>query len=122
LNKADFDTVRDLEAKARPLFKYAFFSGLGGALLWALGGAWVVFAILGIFLVVVAFVMGFVGMIWMIGAQKEPTRVIYCPYCASKNEVFTSRKEFSCDICHRRIGFGAAGEPIPLDSIDDDDD
>jgi ribosomal protein S27E len=72
-------------------------------------------------LFIAAAALFFYAMLYTVKMQREPTIQVYCPYCAVKNDVFRSRKEFACDICGRRIGFGASGEPIALDPVEDDD-
>jgi ribosomal protein S27E len=84
-------------------------------------GAGTVLTVLGILLVLSGAAVFFYGMVWMVKLQKEPTRHIYCPYCASKNDVFVSRKEFACDICGRRIAISPSGEPIPIEPIEEEE-
>lgn len=116
--KGEYDTLRDLERKSRRLFYVAGGAALLGIVMTAIG----MLAFLGIPLLVLGGGFFFFSMLWMMKLQKEPVRTLYCPYCASKNEVFISRKELSCDICSRRIGISPHGEPIPLEISDEDED
>lgn len=79
------------------------------------------FSVIGIALIIAAAGIFFYGMMWMVKLQREPTKPVYCPYCASKNDVFRSRTEFKCDICNRRIAISPTGEPIPIEPIEDDE-
>lgn len=116
MNKPDYDTIRGLEKKGHGVFKVAGALGVVGVVLL------VVAAPVGIAVLLAAAGIFFYGMVWMMKLQREPVRHLYCPYCASKNDVFVSRKEFSCDICKRRVGVAADGQPIPLEPIEEDDD
>jgi hypothetical protein len=113
--KGDYDTLRDLERKSRHVFYVGFGLSGFGLILSAL------IAFIGLPMLVLGIAVLFVAMLWMSKLQKEPSRAIYCPYCASKNDVFNSRKEFSCDICTRRVAVSPSGEPIPIEPIDDED-
>lgn len=116
--KGEYDTLRDLERKAHRLFY------LGGGLAFV-GLLFLIFGLglnfIGFLLLPLGCGIFFASMLWMIKLQKEPMKHIFCPYCTSKNDVFASRKEFSCDICGRRVGFAPTGEPIPLELVDDED-
>lgn len=115
-----YNTIRDLERKNAGLFRAALMMGVIGLVMAALG-AIPILLVTGIILITAAAILFFYGMILMIRLQKEPTRHIYCPYCASKNDVFISRREIPCDICGRRIGIPPSGEPIPLEPIEDEE-
>ncbi|MEN6519894.1 MAG: hypothetical protein ABFD46_01920 [Armatimonadota bacterium] len=121
MSKKKYDTIRDLEGQHIGLFKKAGIIGLIGLVL-AMFGSGTVLTIFGIGMIVIGAGIFFYGMIVMMRIQKEPTRTVYCPYCASKNDLFISRQEFACDICGRRIKISPSGEPIPIEPIDDDDD
>ncbi|MEN6372812.1 MAG: hypothetical protein ABFD64_12465 [Armatimonadota bacterium] len=121
MSKNKYDTIRDLEGQHLGLFKKAGITGLIGLVL-TLFGSGTFLSILGIGLIVVGAGIFFFGMILMMKIQKEPTRTVYCPYCASKNDLFVSRQEFACDICGRKIRMSPTGEPIPIEPIDDDED
>jgi len=120
LFKFDFDTVRDLERKGSRVFKMALVAGVIGLVLTITMQP--ALMVLGIPLLVVGAAVFFFAMIWMLRLQREATRHLFCPYCASKNDVFVSRKEFSCDICGRRIGVSPAAEPVPLEPIEEEED
>ncbi len=111
--KIEFSTVRDLERKTHKIFMYAGFALLVG----------LVFAVLGISIIGAPVII--LSMLVLIGAMiyvsilgKEPTRSLFCPYCASKNEVYESRKSFCCDICRRPVVIDQNGEPMPAEPID----
>ena len=40
---------------------------------------------------------------------------MFCPYCASKNDVYLSRRSFDCDICRRPVLVTEFGEPVVAD-------
>jgi len=116
--KLEFDTVRDLERKG-----YRVFAVSGGIL-----GVGVVLTLTAIGMVVgipliVLGGAGFLGaMLWMAVQGKEPTRRVFCPYCATSNEVFRSRSEFACDICDRRVAVSPDGEVYALEQDPGQDD
>lgn len=114
--KPDYDTIRGLERKSSKLFKVAGLLGIIGLI----SAVFVPF--IGIPMLVIGAIIFFYGMVWMLKLQKEPVRHLFCPYCASKNDVFFSRTEFACDICNRRVGVSPRGEPIPLETVVEDDD
>ncbi|MBI2843518.1 MAG: hypothetical protein HYX78_08970 [Armatimonadetes bacterium] len=119
MKKPDYDTIRGLESKARPVFRFAAILGMAGLFLTVFGFGLNAF---GIILLIIAGVIAFYEMMLMQRLEKaEPIRQIFCPYCASKNEVFMSRREFACDVCSRRIGVSPAGEVTPLEEIEEDD-
>jgi len=120
LRKAEYDTIRGLERRNAGLFKLAVILGAVGLVL-TLVGMGTILTIIGGVSILAGIAPFFYGMLWMIKLQQEPTVVIYCPYCASKNDVFKSRKEFACDICARRIAVSPSGEPIPMEPIEEDD-
>jgi hypothetical protein len=114
--KLEFDTVRDLEQKG-----FRAFWICGGIL-----GAGIILTLLavtmpiGIPLMIIGALGFFFAIIWVTIQSREPTRRVFCPYCATSNEVYLSRSEFSCDICERRIAIGADGEPVALEDGEDD--
>lgn len=120
LSEKNFDTIRDLEGQYLGLFRKAGIIGLIGLVL-VIFGSGTVFTLFGFGLIVVGAGVFFYGMMLMMKIQREPTRTVYCPYCASKNDLFITRQEFACDICGRRIRMSSTGEPIPIEPIDDDD-
>ncbi len=106
----EYATVRELEHKCFRVFYFvAGMVGLG-FLLWITS----LFAIIGIPLMVLGMILFFVTLVWMLRLQREPTREVRCPYCASRNELFVSRKEFTCDMCHRPVGVLPSGELVKL--------
>lgn len=121
MSKARFDTVRDLEQKNSGLFHTAIIMGVVGLIMLLIGCVVPAIMILGGISILVGLGLFFYAMVYTVKLQKEPTVRIYCPYCAVKNDVFKSRKEFACDICGRRIGFGPSGEPVALDPVEEDD-
>ena len=117
-----YNTVRDLEKSNARWFRIAGTVALFGLVLVVVGFAVAVVALIGYACLMVGVLMLLVGMLRVIHLSKEPTRHIYCPYCASKNDVFMTKREIPCDICGRRIGITASGEPVPLEPIEDDED
>lgn len=116
----NFDTIRDLERMNSKWFKTAGLIGIAGVILLMFGFGTIV-SVVGIAAILVAVVIFFITMLRVIHLSREPHRTIYCPYCASKNEVFMSRTEIACDVCKRGIRIGVNGEPIPTEETDDDD-
>ena len=110
--KPEFSTVRQLENKGYGLFKLAgiiFFVSLAVAFcLTCLAPLWVSG-------LAVSLTMFFIGMIWISWLGKEPSRVVYCPYCATKMDVFLSRTLIDCDICDRPMKITSSGDPIALE-------
>ena len=49
---------------------------------------------------------------------KERSKPLFCPYCASRSDVYASRRRFNCDMCHRPIIIGDNGEPAMAEPID----
>ena len=110
--KPEFATVRQLEMKGYGLFKWAGIIGavsLGVSLfmpyLLPLSGPGMVVAA-GMFLL---------GMVWISVLGKDPSRHVFCPYCASKNDVFVTRREANCDICGRLMRISEAGVPVAIE-------
>ncbi len=122
MSEQKFDTVRDLEKRNSKWFKTWGSVALGGILLIFVGFVSSIIMLLGFAALIVGAVLLFVGMLRVIQLSKEPMRGIYCPYCASKNEVFITKREIPCDICGRKIGITPHGEAIPLEPIEDDED
>lgn len=120
MSNKNYDTIRDLEAQYLGLFKKAGLLVLIGLLV-AGFGMFSLFIIAGIATAAIGAVIFIYGMALMMKLQREPTRTVYCPYCSIKNDVFMTRQEFACDVCNRRIRISPAGEPIPIEPIDDDD-
>ena len=110
--KFDYSTVRELEHKCFRVFYF-----VGGMV--AVGFVMILTSALGFIGIPLAglgVLLFFATLIWMLKLQREPTRIAFCPYCSSKNEVFMSRRDFFCDVCQRRIGVLPSGEVIPLET------
>jgi len=110
--KFDYSTVRELEHKCFRVFYF-----VGGMV--AIGFVMILTSALGFIgvpLAALGVLLFFVTLIWMLKLSREPTRVAFCPYCSSKNEVFVSRKDFLCDVCQRPIGVLPSGEVVPLET------
>jgi hypothetical protein len=117
-----FDTVRDLEKRNAKWFKTWGVVALAGIVFILIGLVSPAIMLLGLAALIVGAIMLFVGMLHVVNLSREPVRTIYCPYCASKNEVFVSKRELPCDICGRKIGITPHGEAVPLEPMDDDED
>ena len=59
-----------------------------------------------------------IAIAWVSMLGKEGTFRLACPYCATPNEVYQSRRAFSCDICGRPVTVTENGEPIAAEPID----
>lgn len=108
--KLEFDTVRDLEHKG---FRAFWISGIT----LAIGVVLTMLAItapIGVPLIIIGGVAFLCAMVWVTLQSKERTRKIFCPYCATSNDVFESRSQFDCDICERPIEIGDDGEPVAV--------
>jgi hypothetical protein len=110
--KPEFSTVRQLENKGYGLFKLA---GIIGSVSLVVTICVTVLAWVSIPGLAVAAAMFFIGMLWITWLGKEPSRVTFCPYCASKMDVFVSRQKIDCDVCERPIAITPTGEPIALE-------
>jgi hypothetical protein len=110
--KPEFSTVRQLENKGYGLFKLAAIIG-GISLIVTICVTY--FAWVSIPGMAVAAIMFLIGMIWITWLGKEPSRVTFCPYCATKMDVFVSRDKIDCDVCERPIAITANGVPIALE-------
>jgi hypothetical protein len=110
--KIEFATVRELEKKSSQIFMYG-----GGA--FSLGIV-LIFAIppIGIFLTILSAAAVLAGIIYVMMLGRERSRALFCPYCASKNDVYVSRRELNCDMCNRPIKVGENGEPVMAQPID----
>ena len=111
--KVEFATVRELEKKTFRVFGYGG-SAFGIGLLLSLMGL----VIIGVPLMVVSCIALMVAVAWVSVLGKEATARMACPYCASANEVYQSRKAFSCDICGRPVNVTENGEPVAAEPID----
>ena len=104
--KLEFSTVRELEKKSSQVFIYG-----GGAFL---VGIVLIFVAAPIGAIITALsaigVLGAICYVSMLG--KERSNALFCPYCASKNDVYVSRRQLNCDICRRPIILSESGEPI----------
>ena len=110
--KIEFATVRELEKKSSQIFMYggsAFFIGI--VLIFA-------FPPVGIILTILSAAMVLGGIIYVMMLGRERSRALFCPYCASKNDVYVSRRELNCDMCRRPIKVGENGEPVMAQPID----
>ena len=108
----EFSTVRELEKKSSRVFIY------GGAGLFV--GLVLIFIVppVGVILAALSALAVLGAIICVSALAKERTRQLFCPYCASRNEVYASRREFNCDICRRPIivdEFGEAQMAQPID-------
>lgn len=110
--KPEFSTVRQLENKGYGLFRLA---GIIGSVSLVVTIFLPYFSFLSIPGLAVAALMFFVGMIWITWLGKEPSRHVFCPYCATKMDVFLSRTELDCDVCERPMRITASGAPMPLE-------
>ena len=107
--RMQFDTVRDLEKKTFRVFAY------GGAAL-AVGFVFLLFGMLmiGIPLVLISGSLIIAAIAWVSILGKERTRSIFCPHCSSTNDVYASRRGFSCGICGRDVTVNELGEPAAV--------
>jgi hypothetical protein len=117
--RGEYDTLRDLERKSYKVF----YVGIGiagmGVVLTIVGFGLLTF--IGIPLVIIGAAIFFVAMIWTSRLQKEPVKIIYCPYCSSKNDVFLTRMDFACDICRRRINITPSAEVVGAEPVEEED-
>jgi len=107
--KVEFSTVRELENKVAHIFKYG-----GGAFLAGI----FVFPPVGIIVTALSAVVVLGSILYVSILGKERSRKIFCPHCASMNEVYVSRREFNCDMCHRQVKVDESGEVIMAQPID----
>jgi len=117
LFRFDYSTVRDLEHKSFRVFYFVGAMVALGFVMWLTS----ILAFIGVPLVVLGVLLFFITLVWMLKLSREATRVSYCPYCSTKNEVFVSRKDFLCDVCRRPIGVLPSGEVIPLETPEERD-
>ena len=111
--RIEIATVRELEKKTFRIFGYGG-SVFGAGLILTLVGA----AIVGAPVMVVSGSVVIAAMVYVSMLGKEPSRLLFCPYCASKNDVYVSRRSFNCDICRRPILVSEDGEPMAAEPID----
>jgi hypothetical protein len=111
--KMEFSTVRELEKKTFRIFGY------GGAG-FAFGLVLIIFglAVLGAPIMAVSIVVVIGGIVYVSLLGREPARPTFCPYCASRNDVYQSRRSFNCDICNRPVLISETGEPVAAEPID----
>ncbi len=109
--KGEYNTLRELERKSYRLFYLgAGLSGIGILLtLFGFG----ILTFIGLPMLVLGVLIFLGGMLWVAGLQKRPTVLVYCPYCAGRNDLFKGRSEFLCDMCGRRIIISSTGEAEP---------
>jgi hypothetical protein len=107
--KPEFDTVRQLEMRGYGLFKLA-------AILFFFGVV-VLFFIpwIGLPALLLSMALFAIGMMWISWLGKGASRHLFCPYCAGRNDVFASKTQFHCDICHRLAGIDEIGFPVAID-------
>ncbi len=110
--KVEFSTVRELENKVAHIFKYG-----GGAFLAGIALIFV-FPPVGIIVTALSAVVVLGSILYVSILGKERSRKIFCPHCASMNEVYVSRREFNCDMCHRQVKVDEGGEVIMAQPID----
>jgi len=110
--KIEFATVRELEKKSSQVFVYGGGAFLVGLVLIFIAGP------IGIILTALSAltVLGAIIYVSMLG--KERSRPLFCPYCASKNDVYVSRRQFDCDMCRRPVIVTETGEPAMAQPID----
>ncbi len=111
--KLEFSTVRELEKKTFRIFGYGGSVFAIGLVLTVLG-----LAIIGAPMMVISAAVMTAAMIYISMLGKEPARQLFCPYCASQNEVYQSRRAFNCDICKRPVIVTETGEPVMAEPID----
>ncbi len=110
--KVEFATVRELEKKTSQIFIYG-----GGGLVAGIALIFI-FPPVGIFVTVLSAIAMLGGMIYVGMLGKEPSRPLFCPYCSTKNDVYMSRRQFACDICHRPVLVTENGEAVMAEEID----
>lgn len=105
-SRIEFSTVRELEKKTFRIFRYGGIALAAGLILGLFTGilGWALMGVAGTSMVAA---MAYVSML-----GKEPTRRVFCPYCACENEVYQSRRSFNCDICRRPIAVSETGEVL----------
>ena len=111
--KVEFATVRELEKKTFRVFGYGG-SAFGIGVLLSLIGL----GIIGVPVMVLSGMALMIAIAWVSMLGKEGTSRLACPYCATPNEVYQSRRAFSCDICGRPVTVTENGEPIAAEPID----
>ena len=111
--KLEFATVRELEKKTFRIFGYGG-SVFGAGLILTLVGV----AIVGAPVMIVSGSVVIGAMVYVSMLGKEPSRPLFCPYCASQNDVYVSRRSFDCDICRRPILVSDDGEPMAAEPVD----
>lgn len=110
--KTDFATVRQLERRVAHIFKYGGMGfGVGVVLIFA-------FPPIGIPMTALAALVVLGGIAYASMLGREKSRPLFCPYCASQNDVYVSRREFACDMCRRPVKINENGEPVMADPID----
>jgi len=111
--KIDFATVRELEKKTFRIFGYGGAAFALGLLLIMCG-----FAILGAPIMAVSALVLIGAMIWVSAMGKESHVPVFCPYCATQNDVYRSKRSFNCDICRRPIIINENGMALAAEHID----
>ena len=111
--KVEFATVRQLEKKSFCIFAYG-----GGAFLVGLVLMFTGLPFIGVPLMVLAAAVLLAGIAWVSVLGREPSRSLFCPYCSSRNDVYSSRRSFDCDICDRPVIISEDGEPLMAEGID----
>ena len=111
--RIEFATVRELEKKTFRIFGYGG-SVFGAGLILTLVGA----AIVGAPVMILSGSVVIGAMVYVSLLGKEPSRGLFCPYCASRNDVYASRRAFNCDICRRPVVVSDDGEPLAAEPVD----
>lgn len=111
--RVEFDTVRQLEKKSFSVFAYA-----GGAFLVGLVMSVVALPMIGIPLMLISAVVVLGAIVWVSMLAREPARHVFCPYCTGKNDVFESRRRFSCNLCGRAVTLTDSGDPLAPEGTD----
>jgi hypothetical protein len=105
--KIEFATVRELEKKTFRVFGYGGAAFAFGLILTLIG-----LGIVGAPVMLISAAVVVLAVVWVSMLGKEPSRPTFCPYCASRNDVFQSRRSFNCDICNRPVIVNELGEAV----------
>ncbi len=110
--KIEFATVRQLEKKTFRVFGYGGAAFAFGLILTLIG-----LGIVGAPIMLLSATVVIVAVVWVSMLDKEPSRPTFCPYCASQNDVYQSRRSFNCDICHRPVIVNELGEAVAAENM-----
>jgi len=111
--KIEFSTVRELEKKTFRVFGYGGAAFAFGLILTLIG-----LGIVGAPVMLTSAAVVIVAIVWVSMLGKEPSRPTFCPYCASQNDVYQSRRSFNCDICNRPVIINESGEAVAAERIE----